>query len=155
MAFENTIITKEDDEKYRLSEIYYKYNPHYETFINELRWTIDREKDCWAWFLYSFPGYEHDHDYDTKSIWILYHKGEIIEMIIDHEVNINRKVVPEEFHRIWKLLDLKPNHTQSLNKQDILCLLKEILEAYRDCDLWKPESNYTMELQDLTNRGAK
>jgi len=25
MAFENTIITKEDDEKYGLSEIYYKY----------------------------------------------------------------------------------------------------------------------------------
>ena len=155
MAFENAIITKEDDEKYGLSEIYYKYNPYYETFINESRWTIDRERDCWAWFLYSFPGYEHDHDYDTKSIWILYHKGEIIEMIIDHEVNINRKLVPEEFHRIWKLLDLKPNHTQSLSKQDILYLLKEILEVYRDRDLYKSRENYTMELQDLTDRDAK
>ena len=32
MAFENAVITKEDDEKYGLSEIYYKYNPYYETF---------------------------------------------------------------------------------------------------------------------------
>ena len=152
MAFENAVITKEDDEKYGLSEIYYKYNPYYETFINESRWTIDRERDRWAWFLYSFPGYEHDHDYDTKSIWILYHKGEIIEMIIDHEVNIDRKLVPEEFHRIWKLLDLKPNHTQNLSKQDILYLLKEILEVYRDRDLYKSRENYTMELQDLTDR---
>ena len=47
MAFENAIITKDDDEKYGLSEIYYKYNPYYETFINELRWTIDRDADCW------------------------------------------------------------------------------------------------------------
>ena len=49
MAFENAIITKEDDEKYGLSKIYYKYNPYYETFINELRWTIDRDADCWLW----------------------------------------------------------------------------------------------------------
>ena len=33
MAFENAIITKEDDEKYGLSKIYYKYNPHYETCL--------------------------------------------------------------------------------------------------------------------------
>jgi len=35
MAFENAIITKEDDEKYGLSEIYYKYNPKREVFINK------------------------------------------------------------------------------------------------------------------------
>lgn len=74
---------------------------------------------------------------------------------MDYEIIINRTLKPEKFHRIWKLLDLKPNHTQNLSKQDILCLLKEILEVYRDCDLWKPELNYTMELQDLTDCGAK
>ena len=152
MAFENAIITKEDDEKYGLSEIYYKYNPYYETFINELDQTIDRNADCWLMPVYSFPDPDYDHASLAKGIWILYHKGEIIEMIIDHEVNINRKLVPEEFHRIWKLLDLKPNHTQNLSKQDILYLLKEILEVYRDRDLYKSRENYTMELQDLTDR---
>ena len=35
MAFENAIITKEDDEKYGLSKIYYKHNPPYKEFINK------------------------------------------------------------------------------------------------------------------------
>ena len=36
MAFENAIITKEDDEKYGLSEIFYKYNPRIKNLlINE------------------------------------------------------------------------------------------------------------------------
>ena len=30
-----------------------------------------------------------------------------------------------------------------------------MLEAYRDYDAWKPDINYTMELQDLTDRGVK
>lgn len=33
MAFENAIITKEDDKKYGLSEIWLKYNSKYDTFI--------------------------------------------------------------------------------------------------------------------------
>lgn len=35
MAFENMVISKEDDEKYGLSEIYYKCNPPYKEFINK------------------------------------------------------------------------------------------------------------------------
>ena len=47
MAFENAIITKEDDEKYGLSEIWLKHNSKYDTFINRLEWTIDRDRNCW------------------------------------------------------------------------------------------------------------
>ena len=148
MAFENAIITKEDDEKYGLSGIYYKYNPYYETFINELRWTIDRDADCWLWKMYNFEDPNYDRALLAKAVWILYCDSTQIYVVLDQKVADTRS---DEFHRIWELLDLKPNHTQSLNKQDILCLLKEILEVYRDCDLWKPESNYTMELQDLTD----
>ena len=149
MAFENAIITKEDDKKYGLSEIYYKYNPYYETFINELRWTIDRERDCWAWFLYSFPGYEYDHDYDTKSIWILYHKGEIIEVTLDYIFDESKKL-----HRIWQLLELNPKSTNALSEKDIVALLFKILKAYGYAGTWQKE-NYTMELQDLTDCDAK
>ena len=66
-----------------------------------------------------------------------------------------RTLKPEKFHRTWKLLDLKPNHTQNLSKQDVMYLLKEILEVYRDRDLFGEEPNYTMELQDLTDHAAK
>ena len=152
MAFENAIITKEDDEKYGLSKIYYKYNPYYETFINELRWTIDRDRNCWLWKMYNFEDPNYDRALLAKAVWILYCDSTQIYVVLDQKVADTRS---DEFRRIWELLDLKPNHTQSLNKQDILYLLKEILEAYRDRDLFGEEPNYTMELQDLTNRGAK
>ena len=155
MAFENATITKEDDGKYGLSGIFYKYNPPYKEFINKRKWTIDKSRNCWMWCLYNFPSNEFDHALSTETIWILYYNNKFLEVIMDYEIIINRTLKPEKFHRIWKLLDLKPNHTQNLSKQDILCLLKEILEVYRDCDLWKPEPNYTMELQDLTDCGAK
>ena len=155
MAFENAIITKEDDEKYGLSEIFYKYNPPYKEFINKRKWTIDKSRNCWMWCLYSFPSNEFDHALSTETIWILYYNNELLEVIMDYEIIINRTLKPEKFHRIWKFLDLKPNHTQSLSKQDILYLLKEILEVYRDRDLFGEEPNYTMELQDLTDHAAK
>ena len=155
MAFENTIITKDDDEKYGLSEIFYKYNPPYKEFINKRKWTIDKSRNYWMWCLHNFPSNEFDHALSTETIWILYYNNELLELIMDYEIIINRTLNPEKFHRIWKLLDLKPNHTQSLNKQDILYLLKEILEVYRDRDLFGEEPNYTMELQDLTDCAAE
>ena len=155
MAFENAIITKDDDEKYGLSEIFYKYNPPYKEFINKRKWTIDKSRNCWMWCLYNFSSNEFDHALSTETIWILYYNDELLEVIMDYEIIINRTLKPEKFHRIWKLLDLKPNHTQNLSKQDVMYLLKEILEVYRDRDLFGEEPNYTMELQDLTDHAAK
>ena len=150
MAFENAIITKDDDEKYGLSALYGKYN--YEAKLPNLNFTIDRQLDCWLLKIYSFPDPNYDRALLAKAVWILYCDSTQIYVVLDQKVADTRS---DEFHRIWELLDLKPNHTQNLSKQDILCLLKEILEAYRDCDLWKPEPNYTMELQDLTDCGVK
>ncbi len=149
MAFENTIITKEDDEKYGLSEIYYKYNPYYETFINELDWTIDRNADYWLMPVYSFPDPDYDHVSLAKGIWILYHKGEIIEVTLDYIFDEGKK-----FHRIWQLLELNPKSANTLPKKDIVALLFKILEVYGYAGTWQKE-NYTMELQDLTDCGAK
>ena len=152
MAFENAIITKEDDEKYGLSKIYYKYNPHYETFINELRWTIDRDADCWLWKIYSFPDPDYDHGTDSKGIWILYYNGEVIEVTLDYD--IDEALRPGEFHRIWKLLNLNPKQTPLLSASDIMKLLNVILKAY-GYSTREQIPNYTMELQDLTNRSAQ
>ena len=152
MAFENAIITKEDDEKYGLSKIYYKYNPHYETFINELRWTIDRDADCWLWKIYSFPDPDYDHGTDSKGIWILYYNGEVIEVTLDYD--IDEALRPGEFHRIWKLLNLNPKQTPLLSASDIMKLLNVILKAY-GYSTREQIPNYTMELQDLTDCGAK
>ena len=149
MAFENTIITKDDDEKYGLSKIYYKYNPYYETFINELGWTIDRNANCWLMPVYSFPDPDYDHASLAKGIWILYHKGEIIEVALDYIFDESKKL-----HRIWQLLELTPKTTNTLSKKDIVALLFKILKVYGYAGTWQKE-NYTMELQDLTNHAAK
>ena len=47
MAFENAIITKEDDEKYGLTSIFLKYNPSDKSLPNQQYWVIDKERDCW------------------------------------------------------------------------------------------------------------
>ena len=152
MAFENAIITKEDDEKYGLSKIYYKYNPYYETFINELGWTIDRDADCWLWKIYSFPDPDYDHGTDSKGIWILYYNGEVIEVTLDYD--IDEALRPEEFHRIWKLLNLNPKQTPLSSASDIMKLLNVILKAY-GYSTREQIPNYTMELQDSTNHATK
>ncbi|WP_299086348.1 hypothetical protein [uncultured Campylobacter sp.] len=151
MAFENAIITKEDDEKYGLSALYGKYN--YGAKLPNLNFTIDRQLDCWLLKIYSFPDPNYDRALLAKAIWTMYCDNELLKLTIDYSFDINS--TENKFHRIWKLLDLKPNCTANLKLQDILNLLKEMLEAYRDYDAWKPDINYTMELQDLTDCGAK
>ena len=47
MAFENAIITKEDDEKYGLTKMFLKYNRHDKGLPDQWYWVIDRERDCW------------------------------------------------------------------------------------------------------------
>ena len=153
MAFENAIITKEDDEKYGLSKIYYKYNPPYKDFINKQKWTIDKSRDCWMWCLFNFPSDEYDHALSTETFWILYCDNRILEITMDYEIIIDK--TQEKFHRIWKLLYIKPSHAQNLSRQDILLLLKEILEVYRDRDLIGKELNYTMEIEDLADKNEK
>ena len=150
MAFENMVIAKEDDDKYGLSEIYYKYNPPYKEFINKQKWTIDKSRDCWMWCLLNFPSGECDHAISAETFWILFCDNKMLEITMDYEIITDK--TQEKFHRIWKLLDIKPSHTQNLSRQDILYLLKEILEVYRDRDLFVRESNYTIEMQNLTSK---
>ena len=153
MAFENAIITKEDDEKYGLSKIYYKYNPKREVFINKQDWVINRELDCWLWDIFYFPDPEYDHGTLVKAIWILYYKGEIIEVVLDYD--INRALIPKQFHRIWQLLDLNPKQTKLISRDEIIILLDNALQTYGYDGIWEQIPNYTMEVQDLTDHAAK
>lgn len=60
----------------------------------------------------------------------------------------------KKLHRIWQLLKLNPKSTNALSEKDIVVLLFKILKVYGYAGTWQKE-NYTMELQDLTNRNAK
>ena len=152
MAFENAIITKEDDEKYGLSKLFYQFNPVYKTLPDGKSWVVDRNADCWFMETKFFQDPEYDHAYLKKSVWTLYCKGEIIEATLDYQNNISDT---EKFHRIWKLLELKPKETKSLSKNQILMLLNKILNVYGYDGIWEQIPNYTMELQDLTDKEKK
>ena len=152
MAFENAIITKEDDEKYGLSEIFYQFNPTYKTLPDGKSWVVDKNADCWFMETKFFQDPEYDHAYLKKSVWTLYCKGEIIEATLDYQNNISDT---EKFHRIWKLLELKPKETKSLSKNQILMLLNKILNVYGYDGAWGQIENFTMELQDLVDGGEK
>ncbi|WP_298787233.1 hypothetical protein [uncultured Campylobacter sp.] len=150
MAFENAIITKEDDEKYGLSEIYYKYNPYYKIFVGRLDWTIDRVRNCWLWKVYNFPDYEYDHNTLEKAIWILYSNGDFIEVVLDYE--IDKTVGPKRLHRIWQLLGLSPMHTKTLSTDEVISILNESLETYGEygyTETMQSSYSYSMEIQNL------
>ena len=102
------------------------------------------------WCLLNFPSGECDHALSTETFWILFCDNKMLEITMDYEIITDK--TQEKFHRIWKLLDIKPSHTQNLSRQDILYLLKEILEVYRDRDLFVKEPNYTIEMQNLTSK---
>ena len=99
--------------------------------------------------VYSFPDPEYDHASLAKGIWILYHKGEIIEVTLDYIFDEGKKL-----HRIWQLLELNPKSTNALSEKDIVALLFKILKAYGYVGTWQKE-NYTMEHQDLTDHATK
>ncbi|WP_291938112.1 hypothetical protein [Campylobacter sp.] len=150
MAFENAIITKEDDEKYGLSKIYYKYNPYYKIFVGRLDWTIDRARNCWLWKVYNFPDHEYDHNTLEKAIWILYSNGDFIEVVLDYE--IDKTVEPKRLHRIWQLLDLNPMHTKTLSTDEVISILNESLETYGEygyTETMQSSYSYSMEIQNL------
>ncbi|WP_314987752.1 hypothetical protein [uncultured Campylobacter sp.] len=105
MAFENAIITKEDDEKYGLSALYGKYN--YGAKLPNLNFTIDRQLGCWLLKIYRFPDPNYDRALLSKSIWVLYYDGEYIEAILDESCKINKTKIPNEFHRISVLCSIR------------------------------------------------
>ena len=95
--------------------------------------------------------FDSSNDIDAKTESLLFcasRRDHIVKKILPH-INEGYIVICDRFVDSSVAYQ---SYGRGLNKQDILCLLKEILEAYRDCDLWKPEPNYTMELQDLTDR---
>jgi hypothetical protein len=104
------------------------------------------------WKVYNFPDYEYGHNMLEKAIWILYYKGEIIEVVLNYD--IDEALRPGEFHRIWKLLNLNPKQTPLLWASDIMKLLNVILKAY-GYSTREQIPNYTMELQYLTDKGEK
>ncbi|WP_459880402.1 hypothetical protein [Campylobacter concisus] len=103
MAFENAIITKEDDEKYGLTNIFLKYNPSDKSLPDQWYWVIDkeRESDCWLMESGFFHDPKVDHGYLSKSLWILYYQGEMFEIILENEL-YNKTIDHVSYDKVCK-----------------------------------------------------
>ena len=136
MAFENAIITKEDDEKYGLTNIFLKYNPSDNVLPDQWYWVIDKERDCWLMESVFFIDPKMDHGYLSKSLWILYYKGEMFEIILENEL-YNKTIDHVSYDKVWLLLDVKPITYSALAIEEIFALLKEILNVYGLGGAWR------------------
>ena len=70
-----------------------------------------------------------DHGYLSKSLWILYYKGEVFEIILENEL-YNKTIDHVSYDKVWLLLDIKPITYNALIILEIFALLKEILNVY-------------------------
>ena len=69
MAFENAIITKEDDERYGLTNIFLKYNPSDKGLPDQWYWIIDKERYCWLMESGFFHDLEVNYRCLSRSLW--------------------------------------------------------------------------------------
>ena len=147
MAYENAIITKEDDEKYGLSEIYYKYNPLYKTLPSHKSWVIDKKLDFWIMKTQLFNDPEIDHAYLSKAMWKFYYKGDIFDIVLDY--GLDEKVSGIQYNKVWKALSIVPNGSEKISVDEILSLLKEQLITFGLDGLYKQGENYKVALIDV------
>ena len=147
MAFENAIITKEDDEKYGLSEIYYKYNPLYKTLPSHKSWVIDKKLDFWIMKTQLFNDPEIDHAYLSKAMWKFYYKGDIFDIVLDY--GLDEKVSGIQYNKVLKVLSIVPNGSEKISVDEIFSLLKEQLIVFGLDGLYKQGKNYKVTLIDV------
>lgn len=77
-----------------------------------------------------------DHWYLSKSLWILYYKGEMFEIILENEL-YNKTIDHVSYDKVWLLLDVKPITYSALAIEEIFALLKEILNVYGLGGAWR------------------
>lgn len=77
-----------------------------------------------------------DHGYLSKSLWILYCKGEMFEIILENEL-YNKTIDHVSYDKVWLLLDVKPITYSALAIEEIFALLKEILNVYGLGGAWR------------------
>ncbi|MBZ7985135.1 hypothetical protein AVANS14531_02115 [Campylobacter sp. Cr9] len=132
MAFKNAIIDDRLEKKYSFVDICIKhtndwYLRQHHKFPFEKRIVIDEELDCWFIRCMNFDDPELDHAKLSKSLWILYYKGEHIRIILDYD--IKQEIDNVVYNRVYKILSIRDNKT--LNEKEIIVLLREILAVYK------------------------
>lgn len=105
MAFKNVLITKELDEKYKLSKIFNIYNRRYKTIPERKKFLFDSDKECFLLECYHYEDPEFDHAYLSKAVYIMWYQNTFIELVIDY--NLHEMIGNEMYDYIYEILDIK------------------------------------------------
>lgn len=149
MAFITERISEEDIEKYDLlkpcNEICEKYHQGKLSCasLNSRDWCIDGERGIWLFVVRSIIiGDPRDMNYSGEVIWLLHYKGKDIEIDlrdIDNE-NTSKKITDNPFKIIYELESIRSD-IGDIPKQEIVDILKEILNEYSDGGSIIPKEN--------------
>lgn len=112
LDFKNIEINNEIYEKYKINEVFSKFNTQ-DTIFNTKTMLIDKELDCF--FI--------DCDINSnRIIWILNYKTDIIKIILVHKKRLSND------NAIFAIIDITGNNL--LSEKEVVRLLKEILDIY-------------------------
>lgn len=131
MAFKNAYVNKRMDKKYCLTDIYVKYTDSYynrthHTLGDYKKIVIDEELDCWFMMCRQYDDPELDHAKLSEALWILYYKGNVIEVLLDY---FFYEFINGVFYdKVWFVLKISKNTL--LNEKEVVELLKTILDVY-------------------------
>ena len=133
MAFVNEYISQEDMEKYGLIKLmnhYYKLDGRFHPFnpkTRKLSWTIDKERGIWLLNAISMHLPDARDGYTGETFFIIYYKGRKIEVVLNGS-QIDRDTDPIKI--TWKLLRIRDEDIQGLDKEEVFKVLREALDGY-------------------------
>ena len=147
MAFENAIITKEDDEKYGLSKIFYQYSPYHEELPRNF--VVDRQKDIWFLLIERLPNERYDYGYGSKKLWRLYIQGNNLDILLDYEYD--QEVDGRKFQRVWKIIEVNVINS-IIPDNEVIKILRDILIDFKFRPGWEDKDDFSVALIDVRKK---
>jgi len=111
--------------------------------LNSRDWCIDRERGIWLFPICSITiGDPRDMEFSGEDIWLLHYKGKDIEIDLRdiHNKNTSTKITDNPFRIIYELEYIRSD-IGNIPKQEIVDILKEILNEYGDGGSIIPKEN--------------
>ena len=134
MAFVNEWISQEDIKKYNLIELKDSYlKKDYRSYKDwmKLHWCVDRKREIWFMYVVSPHVDDHRVGFTGEDFFILHYQGQNIEIVmhrVSKESSVKLSDIP--FRVIWKLIRINGEAIKGFEYEEILSVLKEVLNTY-------------------------
>jgi hypothetical protein len=127
VTFVNEYVSDDDVKKYRLTELWLRYHPEYDSYPSSFRhmWTIDREQD--AYFMVMGGGGREEN----YSLCDLLANGARSTVRVRLAVGSSPNLLDRPFKRIWELIDIRNMNGEKYRADDeTIKILKDALSVY-------------------------